>query len=48
MTVILVDQNIAFIRQASQSFAILEKGRVVSSGMTPDLTDTAIAKHLAI
>ena len=48
MTIVLVDQNIAFIRQASQSFAILEKGRIVSSGMIPDLNDAAIARHLAV
>jgi len=48
MTIVLVDQNIAFIRQASQSFAILKKGRIVSSGMIPDLNDAAIARHLAV
>ena len=48
MTIVLVDQNIAFIRQASQSFAILEKGRIVSSGMAPDLNGAAIARHLAV
>jgi len=48
MTIVLVDQNIAFIRQASQSFAILEKGRIVSSGMIPNLNDAAIARHLAV
>ncbi len=48
MTIVLVDQNIAFIRQASQSFTILEKGRIVSSGMIPNLNDAAIARHLAV
>jgi len=48
MTIIMVDQNIAFARQASQRFAILEKGRIVRSGATADLTDAEIAKHLAV
>ena len=32
LTVVLVEQNVLFARQASQRFAMMEKGRVVVSG----------------
>jgi urea transport system ATP-binding protein len=48
LTIILVEQNVAFARRASDRFAILEKGRVVASGATADLSDSMVHRHLAI
>lgn len=48
LTMILVGQNVSFARRAAGRFAILEKGRVVSSGATVDLSDDLVHRHLAI
>ncbi|MHB1109404.1 MAG: urea ABC transporter ATP-binding subunit UrtE [Devosia sp.] len=48
ITIVLVEQDIAFARAASSSFAILEKGRVVASGASADLSDELVEKHLAV
>lgn len=48
LTIILVEQNVSFARQAAGRFAILEKGRVVAAGATADLTDDLVHRHLAI
>lgn len=48
ITVLLVEQDIAFARAASSSFAILEKGRVVATGASADLSDQLVEKHLAV
>src|ERR1700739_4144119 len=34
LTVILVEQNVSFVRRAAQRFAMMEKGRVVASGIS--------------
>lgn len=47
ITVILVEQNISFARRADR-FVILEKGNVVASGVSADLSDELVHKHLAI
>jgi urea transport system ATP-binding protein len=48
ITVILVEQNVAFARRASHRFALLEKGRVVAKGEIADLTDELIQRHMAV
>jgi urea transport system ATP-binding protein len=48
ITIVLVEQNIAFARRASTDFAILEKGRVVASGPIAGLTDDLIHRHMAV
>lgn len=48
ITIVLVEQDIAFARAASSSFAILEKGRVVASGAAADLSDELVERHLAV
>ncbi len=48
MTVVLVEQNIGFVRAASHRFAMLEKGRVVASGPIDALTDTLVHRHMAV
>lgn len=44
--IILVEQNVSFARRASDRFLVLDKGRVVLDGLTKDLTDDVVEKHL--
>jgi urea transport system ATP-binding protein len=48
ITVILVEQNVAFARRASDRFALLEKGKVVAKGAIAELTDDLIQRHMAV
>ncbi|MEJ8570063.1 urea ABC transporter ATP-binding subunit UrtE [Microbaculum marinum] len=48
LTVILVEQNVAFARRAAQRFAMMEKGQVVASGGIGELTDELVHRHLAV
>ena len=48
LTIVLVEQNLDFARSAAQSFAIMEKGRIVASGRGDELTDNLIHRHLAV
>jgi urea transport system ATP-binding protein len=48
LTVVLVEQNVAFARQASHRFAMMEKGRVVAAGGVGELTDDLVHRHLAV
>ncbi|WP_372423644.1 urea ABC transporter ATP-binding subunit UrtE [Salinarimonas chemoclinalis] len=48
ITIVLVEQDIAFARRASSSFAILEKGHVVAAGAVADLTDDLVHRHMAV
>lgn len=48
LTVVLVEQNVAFARQASHRFAMMEKGRVVVSGAIAELSDEMVHRHMAV
>lgn len=48
MTILLVEQNVAFVRQASHRFAMMEKGRLVASGAINELTDALVHRHMAV
>ena len=48
ITMILVEQNVALARRASDRFALLEKGRVVAKGAIAELTDDLIQRHMAV
>jgi urea transport system ATP-binding protein len=48
ITIILVEQDIDFARRASDSFVIMEKGRVVAEGPINSLTDNLMHKHMAV
>jgi urea transport system ATP-binding protein len=48
MTVLLVEQNVAFVRRAGHRFAMVEKGRVVARGEIDDLTDALVHRHMAV
>jgi urea transport system ATP-binding protein len=47
-TVVLIEQNIAFARRASQHFAIMDRGQIAARGPVQDLTDQLIHRHLAV
>lgn len=44
--IILVEQNVPFARRACDRFLVLDKGQVVLSGQSKDLTDAVVEKHL--
>ncbi|MDQ0315769.1 urea ABC transporter ATP-binding subunit UrtE [Amorphus orientalis] len=48
LTVVLVEQNVGFARQAAQGFVLIEKGRVAEAGPTAELTDDLVQKHMAV
>jgi urea transport system ATP-binding protein len=48
ITVILVEQNVAFARRAATRFVLLEKGRVVVEGAVTELTDELVHRHMAV
>lgn len=48
MTIILVEQNVAFARHASHQFAMLEKGTVVAAGAIDTLSDALVHRHMAV
>jgi urea transport system ATP-binding protein len=48
LTVILVEQNVSFVRNAAHRFAMMEKGRVVASGDIKDLSDALVHRHMAV
>ncbi|WP_028165344.1 urea ABC transporter ATP-binding subunit UrtE [Bradyrhizobium elkanii] len=48
LTVILVEQNVSFVRRAAHCFAMMEKGRVVASGKIGELSDALVHRHMAV
>lgn len=46
--VLLVEQNLDFVREITQDFSILETGRIVVQGAIADLTDEVVRKHLSV
>ncbi len=48
LTVVLVEQNVAFARRASQRFVILDRGSVATQGAVADLSDELVHRHMAV
>jgi urea transport system ATP-binding protein len=48
LTIVLVEQNVAFARRAARRFAIMEKGSVVAAGDVGDLSDDLVHRHMAV
>jgi urea transport system ATP-binding protein len=48
LTVVLVEQNVAFVRRAAHRFAMMEKGRVVATGEIDELSDALVHRHMAV
>ncbi len=48
LTVLLVEQNVRFVREVSHRFAVMEKGKLVVQGESGELSDEIVHKHLAV
>jgi urea transport system ATP-binding protein len=48
MTVLVVEQKLPFVRRVCDRFCIMDKGRVVSSGAMPELTDDLVRTYLTV
>jgi urea transport system ATP-binding protein len=48
LTVVLVEQNVLFAREASHQFAMMEKGRIVVAGAISELSDEMVHRHMAV
>ena len=48
LVVLLVEQNLQFVRDITQRFAILETGRIVAQGDISALTDQVVRTHLSV
>ena len=46
--VLLVEQNLAFVRDVAERFAILDTGRIVANGAIAQLTPEVVQRHLAV
>ena len=46
--VLLVEQNLEFVRDITEEFAILDTGRIVAQGRVSELTDEAAKRHLSV
>ena len=46
--VLLVEQNLEFVRDVTQRFAIIDTGRIVAQGEISDLTDEVVRAHLSV
>jgi urea transport system ATP-binding protein len=48
VTVLFVEQKLAFARRVARSFVILERGHAVASGAIAELTDDLVRRHLTV
>jgi urea transport system ATP-binding protein len=48
ITVLLVEQKLPFARRVASDFRILDKGRLVMSGLISELTDALVHRHLTV
>lgn len=46
ISIILVEQNIPFARKASDRFIVMDKGKIIVTGMKEELTDDIVERHL--
>jgi urea transport system ATP-binding protein len=48
VTVLMVEQKLAFARRVARSFVILDRGHTVATGAIADLTDDLVRRHLTV
>lgn len=48
IAMVLVEQNVAFARRASQRFVIMERGAIAAQGDIGELTDSLVHKHMTV
>jgi urea transport system ATP-binding protein len=46
--ILLVEQNLQFVRDITERFAILDTGRIVANGRISELTDDVVRTHLSV
>ncbi len=47
-SVLLVEQNLQFVRDIARNFAIMDNGRIVEQGEIEQLTDDVVKKYLSV
>ena len=48
LTIIIVEQNVNFIKKAANNFSILKRGRIVEEGDSSKITNNLVEKYLTI
>jgi urea transport system ATP-binding protein len=48
LTLLLVEQKLAFARRVASRFCLMDRGRAVATGSMPELTDELVNQHLAV
>ena len=48
LTIIIVEQNVNFIKKAANNFSILERGKIVEEGNASKITNDLVQKYLTI
>lgn len=46
--ILLVEQNLEFVRDVTEHFAMMENGRILVQGKVAELSDSLIQKHLSV
>ena len=47
-SILLVEQNLFFVREVTEQFTIMEYGQIVAGGAIAELTDDLVAAHLSV
>jgi urea transport system ATP-binding protein len=48
LTLLLVEQKLAFARRVATRFCLMDRGRAVAEGAMPELSDELVSRHLAV
>ena len=48
LTIIIVEQNINFIKKAANNFSVLERGKIIEDGDVSEITNDLVQKYLTI
>ncbi len=48
LTLLVVEQKLAFARRVGTHYAIMDRGRLVASGVMSELTDALVHRHLVV
>ena len=46
--ILLVEQNLEFVRDVTEHFAMMENGRILAQGLIGDLTEEVVKAHLSV
>ena len=46
--ILLVEQNLEFVREVTQQFALMENGQIFVQGEVGDLTQELVTRHLSV